>query len=235
MPGTSKKSDGLRGAASIETRTSSWPRTGSETVLSSMTSEGSPKATSCNCRITKRLSFASVFPVSANTMMTPTCIQMRSSHGLHLCEAAIHEQFRSRDVAAVVGGEKYHGLRDLIGPTDAAERDPVAIELVQALAVRFHEAAKPRRAVLVGELVMRDLLSSFGAASPRDRAVFAAPAFSRPFPADQHELVETACNLVDGCHAVTPLSWCWLMAVLQSMPPRWEREGGCMPGIIPSP
>ena len=35
--------------------------------------------------------------------------------GLHLCETAIHKQFRSRDVAAVVGCEKYHGLGDLIG------------------------------------------------------------------------------------------------------------------------
>src|SRR5882724_11945975 len=60
------------------------------------------------------------------------------------------------------------------------------------------------RAVLVGVLVIRDLLSSFVVASPRDRAVFVAPDSSRPFPADQHELVETACNLVDGCHAVTP-------------------------------
>src|SRR5438132_1526482 len=41
-PRTSIKSDGLSGAASIETRTSSWPRVGSETVLSSMTSAGSP-------------------------------------------------------------------------------------------------------------------------------------------------------------------------------------------------
>src|SRR6266705_3378395 len=32
------------------------------------------------------------------------------------------------------------------------------------------------RAVLVEELVMRDLLSSFVVASPRDRAVFVAPA-----------------------------------------------------------
>src|SRR6266403_2941125 len=51
MPRTNKKSDGLSGAASIETRTSSWPRAGSATVLSLMTSEGSPWAMSCNCRI----------------------------------------------------------------------------------------------------------------------------------------------------------------------------------------
>src|SRR5947207_13501872 len=38
--------------------------------------------------------------------------------GLHLCEAAVHKQFRSRDVAAVVGCEKHHGLRDLIGCTE---------------------------------------------------------------------------------------------------------------------
>src|SRR5262245_26569894 len=34
---------------------------------------------------------------------------------LHLCEAAIHKQFRSRDVAGVVGCEKHHSLGDLIG------------------------------------------------------------------------------------------------------------------------
>src|SRR5256885_6699659 len=38
-------------------------------------------------------------------------------NGLHLCEAAIHKQFRSRDVAAVVRCEKHHGLGDLIGCT----------------------------------------------------------------------------------------------------------------------
>jgi len=36
-------------------------------------------------------------------------------NGLHLREAAIHEQFRSRDVAAVVGCQKHHELSDLIG------------------------------------------------------------------------------------------------------------------------
>ena len=44
------------------------------------------------------------------TAALETCFQ-----GLHLCEAAIHKQLRSRDVAAVVGCEKHHGLRDLIG------------------------------------------------------------------------------------------------------------------------
>jgi plasmid stabilization system protein ParE len=33
---------------------------------------------------------------------------------LHLRETAIHKQFNSRDVTAVVGREKHHGLRDLI-------------------------------------------------------------------------------------------------------------------------
>src|SRR5215472_2418315 len=37
-----------------------------------------------------------------------------SVYGLHLCEAAVHTQLRARDVAAVVGSEKHHGLRDLI-------------------------------------------------------------------------------------------------------------------------
>src|SRR5215471_1815187 len=93
------------------------------------------------------------------------------------------------------------------------------------------------RAVLVGELVMRDLLSWFGVASPRARAVFVAPASSRPCPADQHERVETACNLVDGWHAVTPRLCHGAGASLCSTAcaPRWEGEAGCMPGIIPSP
>jgi len=40
---------------------------------------------------------------------------------LHLRETTIYKQFRSRDVAAVVGGKKYHGLGDLIGCTQPAE------------------------------------------------------------------------------------------------------------------
>jgi hypothetical protein len=37
------------------------------------------------------------------------------SSGLHLREAAIHEQFDSRDVACIIGGEKDDCLCDLIG------------------------------------------------------------------------------------------------------------------------
>src|SRR5262249_60521128 len=42
--------------------------------------------------------------------------------GLHLCEAAVHRQLRSRDVAAVVGCEKHDGPGDLIGRAEPAER-----------------------------------------------------------------------------------------------------------------
>ena len=55
---------------------------------------------------------------------------------LHLREAAIHEQFRSRDVAAVVGCQKHHGLGDVIGGTESAERNSVVNHL-QALLARF--------------------------------------------------------------------------------------------------
>src|ERR671935_1041962 len=55
-------------------------------------------------------------------------------NGLHLCEAAIHKQFRSRDVAAVVGCEKHHGLGDLIGCTEPAERNAVGKHLQVLLA-----------------------------------------------------------------------------------------------------
>ena len=39
---------------------------------------------------------------------------------LYLREAAIHEQFRSCDVAAVVGREKHDGLSDFIGRAEPA-------------------------------------------------------------------------------------------------------------------
>jgi len=55
-------------------------------------------------------------------------------HGLHLCHAAIHKQCRSRDVAAVVGGEKHHGLRDLMWCTEPAERHTVGKHLPVLLA-----------------------------------------------------------------------------------------------------
>src|SRR5258705_5438169 len=42
---------------------------------------------------------------------------------LHLCKATIHKQLRSRDVVAVIGGEKRHGLRDLIGCAEPAQRN----------------------------------------------------------------------------------------------------------------
>src|SRR3989441_5948444 len=42
---------------------------------------------------------------------------------LHLCETAVHEQLRSRDIAAVIGREKHHGLGDLIGCTGPGERN----------------------------------------------------------------------------------------------------------------
>jgi hypothetical protein len=45
--------------------------------------------------------------------------------GLHLGEAAIHKQLRSRDETAVVGREKHHGLRDLIGPPEPPSGTPL--------------------------------------------------------------------------------------------------------------
>src|SRR5206468_10305580 len=57
-------------------------------------------------------------------------------NGLRLCGAAIHIEFYSRDVAAVVGGEKHHGLGNLIGCTEPAERSSVGNHLL-ALLTRF--------------------------------------------------------------------------------------------------
>ena len=45
---------------------------------------------------------------------TPKCgPSLELAFDSHLCETTIHKQFRSRDIAAVVGCEKYDGLRDL--------------------------------------------------------------------------------------------------------------------------
>src|SRR3981189_3386134 len=43
--------------------------------------------------------------------------------GLHWCEATIHKQFRSCDVAAVVGCEKHDRLRDLVGRAESPQRN----------------------------------------------------------------------------------------------------------------
>ena len=48
---------------------------------------------------------------------------LQANHSLHLGETAVHKQFRSRDVAAVVRCEKHHGPGDLIGCTEPAERN----------------------------------------------------------------------------------------------------------------
>jgi hypothetical protein len=53
---------------------------------------------------------------------------------IHLCETAIHKQFRSSDVAAVVVREKHHGLCDLLGRTDPAERHDACNHLPPLLA-----------------------------------------------------------------------------------------------------
>ena len=66
---------------------------------------------------------------------------------LHLRKSAIHEQFRSRDVAAVVRCEKRHRLRDLSGCTEPAERNGGGNQL-GALLARFRgsqEVTQPGR------------------------------------------------------------------------------------------
>src|SRR6266478_4667452 len=57
-----------------------------------------------------------------------------SIDGLDLREAAIHKQLGSRDVAGVVGSEKYDGLRDFIGCAESAERHSIGDHLLALLA-----------------------------------------------------------------------------------------------------
>jgi hypothetical protein len=51
---------------------------------------------------------------------------VRSAIGsLHLCDAAIHEQFRSRNVAGVVRCEKNYSVAISSGRTEPAERNSI--------------------------------------------------------------------------------------------------------------
>src|SRR5262249_5245702 len=66
--------------------------------------------------------------------MSSSLLVPRAVRRLHLCEAAVHKQFGARDVARVVGGEKQHGLCDLIGCTAPAQRNTVRNHLEELLA-----------------------------------------------------------------------------------------------------
>src|SRR5262245_28942580 len=72
--------------------------------------------------------------LSASLPMVVPPMMFKPCRGLHLCEPAVHRQFRSRDVAAVVGCEKHHRLRDLIGRTAPAQRNTVRNHLEELLA-----------------------------------------------------------------------------------------------------
>src|SRR5262245_57232145 len=66
------------------------------------------------CRLTCDLgSHSSTHPVET----------LHSVYGLHLCDAAVHKQFRPGDVAAVLGSEKNDRPGDLIGRAKPAERN----------------------------------------------------------------------------------------------------------------
>ena len=49
------------------------------------------------------------------------------SYRLDLRDTAVDEQFRSRNVAAIVTGEKYRDLRDLIGCSESAFKSIVQV------------------------------------------------------------------------------------------------------------
>ena len=62
--------------------------------------------------------------------------------GLHLREAAVDKQFRSRDEACVIGREKHHSLGDFIRCAEPAEGDIVR-DILQALLARSEEPRSP--------------------------------------------------------------------------------------------
>ena len=54
------------------------------------------------------------------------------SYRLVLRDTAVDEQFRSRNVAAIVTGEKYRDLRDLIGCSESARRNSAGGQYARA-------------------------------------------------------------------------------------------------------
>jgi hypothetical protein len=64
--------------------------------------------------------------------------------GLHLCDAAIYKQFRSRDVAGIVGREKDRGLHDFIRCTEPAERTRVKIIFLRCSPVSEEASRSPQ-------------------------------------------------------------------------------------------
>jgi hypothetical protein len=56
-----------------------------------------------------------VFFIRRSSLLTTVNAVLVRYESLHLCETAIDKQFRSGDVAAVVGCEKRNSLSDLIG------------------------------------------------------------------------------------------------------------------------
>jgi len=74
--------------------------------------------------------------------LCPLTSRAPPSNSLHLREAAIHKQFRSCDVACIVGGEKHDGLGDLVGDAKSAERDAVG-DILQALLTVSEEPRRP--------------------------------------------------------------------------------------------
>src|SRR5215470_16938635 len=78
--------------------------------------------------------------LSASLPMVVPPMMFKPCRGLHLREAAVHKQFRPRDVAAVVGSEKNDGLGDLIGRAEPAERNTAGKHLQALLARGLHQA-----------------------------------------------------------------------------------------------
>src|SRR4026208_1695105 len=62
------------------------------------------------------------------------CTSARRPMTLHLRESTIHEQFDSRDVAAIVGCEKHDRFSRLIGRSQPSERNALGDHLLAFLA-----------------------------------------------------------------------------------------------------
>jgi len=85
------------------------------------------RATALRMAHSRSLVFMACANYATDQLFAPgTCVSiLERAFDLHLCEAAIDKQFRSRHEATVIRCEKHHGLRDLFGFAEPADRDSI--------------------------------------------------------------------------------------------------------------
>src|SRR5207253_3639314 len=110
-------------------------------------------------------------------------------HGSDLRESAVDEQLDAGDVAAVLRGEERHGAGDVIGPTEAAERDPVAKRSFRPSLSVWRRPRSPSVSIAPGLTTLTRILRSLRSvvrvrANDRSAALVALYTLTAGFPFD---------------------------------------------------